>query len=444
MPLVAGLRRDVEAGVDAGLRERLGVLLGITPAPGTIATQLGASVADKDQPVGLLEGFHVGDVGRCDAAAAEQPDVGEGVGFLQGDGLGLHASHGQAGHGPASLVGLGAEVCVDVRYQLVTEHGLERLDVEFAQRPETDLVGHAVGHHHQERPGGAGGDQVIQNQARMALDAPPILVLAEAVLQVQDWITLVGFFVIARRGVDEGAPVGLGARRLEQDLAHLAVGHVLHRVEVGVMRRDLHTAPPPVGPEVIPAVGVRDFGPIDLDGVVVEALVEGARVTDPGAVRPLGERGAVAESHADRFRLGRDDAELHPALAIHLGIFLAGLVGGGRLEVLGDPGRNRCRIGGPSIAVPSIASHGFPGSLLVEDDLGEMVQVVPPMRGIMPVAIDIPNMGNTLILQEPVRPLADADEVVLVAAGKPQQLQGPLGLGRIRHQFSRLFGVGRG
>ena len=55
MPLVARLRRHVEAGVDAGLRERLVVLLGITPAPWTVATQLGASVADKDQPVGPLE-----------------------------------------------------------------------------------------------------------------------------------------------------------------------------------------------------------------------------------------------------------------------------------------------------------------------------------------------------------------------------------------------------
>lgn len=57
-----------------------------------------------------------------------------------------------------------------------------------------------------------------------------------------------------------------------------------------------------------------------------------------------------------------------------------------------------------------------------KDALEEVVEVVRPMGAIVPVAVYVPDVGNVLLLQVRVNPLADADEPVLVAAGEPEQL----------------------
>ena len=67
---------------------------------------------------------------RRDAAAAEDADVGELVEIGQSDLPGLHAAHGQAGHGAIRLVGERAEIGVDEGNQIVDEHALERAEVE--------------------------------------------------------------------------------------------------------------------------------------------------------------------------------------------------------------------------------------------------------------------------------------------------------------------------
>ncbi len=67
-----------------------------------------------------------------------------------------------------------------------------------------------------------------------------------------------------------------------------------------------------------------------------------------------------------------------------------------------------------------IARAAFASS--AEYSLEEMIEVVPPVRGIMPLAVYIPDVRNVLLLQIGVHSLADADEPVFVAAGEKQQL----------------------
>ena len=106
---MTGVGRHIEVTVDACRFQRFGIRLGVAAeaaaAASAIAAKFTAAVADEHHLDLLLEGGHVGDVRRGDAAAAEDADVGELVEVGQGDRPGLHAAHGQAGHGAMRLIG---------------------------------------------------------------------------------------------------------------------------------------------------------------------------------------------------------------------------------------------------------------------------------------------------------------------------------------------------
>src|SRR5690606_35180224 len=70
------------------------------------------------------------DISRSDAAAAEDSDVGKLVEVRRGDLAGLHATHGESGHGTVRLVGKGAVVGINVRNQVINENPLEGVKVE--------------------------------------------------------------------------------------------------------------------------------------------------------------------------------------------------------------------------------------------------------------------------------------------------------------------------
>ena len=89
------------------------------------------TVTDEHDLDVLLEGVRIGDLGRGNAAAAEDADVGELVEVSQGDGARLHAAHGEPGHGPVRLIWEGAEVGVNERNQIFNEHSRERIEVEL-------------------------------------------------------------------------------------------------------------------------------------------------------------------------------------------------------------------------------------------------------------------------------------------------------------------------
>jgi hypothetical protein len=112
--------------------QRVGVRLGVAAEAATTATEFAAAVADEHQLDLLLETGRVVDIVQGDAPAAEEADVRELVEVLQGDRLGLHAAHGQAGHGAIGLIGERAEVGIDVGDQLVDENRLEGTDIEIS------------------------------------------------------------------------------------------------------------------------------------------------------------------------------------------------------------------------------------------------------------------------------------------------------------------------
>ena len=67
------------------------------------------------------------------------------------------------------LVGLGAEMRVHIRDELIHEHGLESGEVEFVDLPEHGVVGHAVCHHDDERLDFAFCDEVVHYEVGVAL-----------------------------------------------------------------------------------------------------------------------------------------------------------------------------------------------------------------------------------------------------------------------------------
>ena len=93
-----------------------------------------AAIADEHQLDLLLEGSHVGNIRWSDAAAAENADMGELVEVGQGDRSGLHAAHGEAGHGPMGLISQGAIGGINVGDQVVDEYLLEGAEVEAAPK----------------------------------------------------------------------------------------------------------------------------------------------------------------------------------------------------------------------------------------------------------------------------------------------------------------------
>ena len=67
----------------------------------------------------------------------------------------------------------------------------------------------AVIHHDDEGLGFALGDQVVHDQARVALAAPAGFIFARAVLQVEHRIALARILVVIGRRVDEAVAIGI-------------------------------------------------------------------------------------------------------------------------------------------------------------------------------------------------------------------------------------------
>ena len=360
--------RHIEVAVDARRFERFRIGLGVaaeaSAAAAAIATQFTAAVADEHHLDLLLEGSHVGDVRRRDAAAAEDADVRELVEVGQRDRPGLHAAHGEAGHGAIRLIRQGAEVGINEGDQVVDQNPRESAEVEHASAGTASarrsaLVAPAgggiccaggsrsatragsagdvaVGHHDDEGLGFALGDQVVHDQPGVALAAPAGFVLAAAVLQIQHRITLGRVLLIIRRGVNEAAEHGVGALGMVERLPQLAMRHVLDGIEVLVLGGDFDAAAPPAAAVEVQAAGIRDSGSINHELVVVETFVLGPRDADPGAVVALGQGVlcAAQELEARRSGLRRDDAGADAAFRVDLGILFAGLVERRWLEVL--------------------------------------------------------------------------------------------------------------
>ncbi len=241
--------------------------------------------------------------------------------------------------------------------QIVQENARERAEVEHApaggrcavrasggsggggrSATRTGSAGDvAVGHHNDERLGFALGDQVVHDEAGVSLVAPAGFIFAAAVLQVEHGIAPGRILFIVRRRVDEAAEHGVGVLGRIEGLAQLAMRHVFESVEVMILGGDFDAAAPATGAVEIQAARIRNLGAVDDDLVVMKPFVLRSRFADPGAVVALGQgilHGADVER--DALGLGRDDACAYAAFGVDLGVLLAALVQGGRLEVLHD------------------------------------------------------------------------------------------------------------
>src|SRR5436190_9357339 len=79
-----------------------------------------------------------------------------------------------------------------------------------------------------------------------------------------------------------------------------------------------------------------------------------------------------------------------------------------------------------------------------ENQLREVEEALLPMVKIVRVLIDVPDVRHVLLLQICVKALADANQAILVTAGKIKELQLLLSVLGIRHEFRRGPGVRRG
>ena len=104
---------------------------------------------------------------------AEQTPVAKDVGTMEGDGVRLHATHGEAAHGTVVALCLGAEVFVYIRNEFIAEHLLKPLlDIELANASVAYLIGHAVGHHHNHGLALAISNEVVHDKSGLALYGP--------------------------------------------------------------------------------------------------------------------------------------------------------------------------------------------------------------------------------------------------------------------------------
>ena len=371
LPLVGRARGDIEVGVHAALGEVFGLDLrvGAVAEAGHAVLQFAAAEAHEYELEALGEFGIVLRVIHGDGAAAEDAQGGEHLRVRNGDGLGLHAAHGEAGHRTVLVVGDRAEVAVDVRDAILDQGVREAVGpagrhAEAAARTlalslrrtlalrgtlslralahalrRTLALGTALAHgrtrhrpgtvlhHDDERDGLARRDEVVHDGCGMALLGPAVLVLTATVLQVQHRIALGGILVIFGRGIDEDVTHRLVHLGPVVDFPHLALRDVLHGVEVLVHGRDVDAAAPAAGAVVVEAGRVGDVGAVDVQLIVVESFILRSGFADPGAVGALDE--VVLDAADVQFHglgVGRFHAHADAALGIDHRILLAGLV----------------------------------------------------------------------------------------------------------------------
>ena len=338
---MGGEGRDVVVGVDAACLDLGGDLRGVDAAARVF--NLAAAVPYEGQLVILLVGRIVVQVLRGDDAAAEDADPVEGLRVGEADHARLHASHGEACDRAVRPVRDGAELLVDVR-----DHVLEkdlRIHLEAGAVHVTGRAAFggtavlAVSHNDDEREGLAVGEEVVHDEAAVALAAPAGLVLIASVMEVKDGETLGDIPVVLRRSIDEEMAQGALHVGMVPDLPDLAVRDAVAKgVLVLVVGRDLYLRALLAGAVQEYAVRVRHLCAVDNDGIVVVALVERfSGLADPVAVLVLVHR------EEDAVYLELDALGLrgvHPvaddAVRIDHRVLLTLLVGGHADEVLLD------------------------------------------------------------------------------------------------------------
>ena len=163
----------------------------------------------------------------------------------------METAHGETGDRPVSFVGDGAILRVDelydlresqlivailISWQLVGHHGFVGMVLCGLTRGRL-LAGVAIRHDNDHRLSLACGDQVIHDACHVAQLYPCGLVATAAMQQVEDGIGLV-LLAIEGRQIDGESAIGLQAVGMVPGGDHVAVGHILHLILVGIATID--------------------------------------------------------------------------------------------------------------------------------------------------------------------------------------------------------------
>ena len=154
----------------------------------------------------------------------------------------------------------------------------------------------------------------------MPLTAPSVFIFPGAVLNVQHRIPFRSLFIIGR-SIHVALQRGVGDLREEVHFPQVAVRHVFHPVEIGIVRGDFDAAAPTTRSVEHERSWIGDTYTIHVELVIVEAFILRVGNAAPPAVGVLGHRVADSpdiEQHALRSR--RAQTGSHAPLRIDLGI----------------------------------------------------------------------------------------------------------------------------
>src|SRR5579872_1392045 len=144
-------------------------------------------------------------------AGAEGADPGKAIQVIEPDVEGLRSAHRKPGDGARAAISGNSVGFFDLRHHFVEKGVTEPVIVAFAEG-RIALRGPGSGddfrsavaerHHDQHGLGFTLRDQVVEDDIRAANRGPAARIVAEAVQQVEHWIFLFCFRIVARRRVD--------------------------------------------------------------------------------------------------------------------------------------------------------------------------------------------------------------------------------------------------
>ena len=211
----------------------------------------------------------------------------------------LHTTHRQTGHCAVLCVGNHAVVLLNHRDDILDEYVLESIEAEATTRTSLARTTlwtlslwtrttkatlsrswiswatnvETIIHEDYERHGFACGNQVIHDDARLTLSAPPRFILTHAMLQIEHWEFLRGILIILCGQIDVSVTHLLRHFRPVVNLIDRALRHVLHRIELLIGCGDINTASPTAGTIVVQTTWIGHRSTVNVQLIVVEALV---------------------------------------------------------------------------------------------------------------------------------------------------------------------------
>ena len=151
-------------------------------------------------------------------------------------------------------------------------------------------------------------------------------------LEIEYRISCIAVGIVLRRSVDEGSAEYSGAWRIEENLGHLAVRHILYSVEICIVGWNLDSALPTGRAVIVISSRIIEDSTVNSKMIVVETLVHRTcSSSGPYSVFAFDEIGtstlaAESEADIDSLCIRCDDAETCIALGVDHRILLSRLI----------------------------------------------------------------------------------------------------------------------